>query len=70
VIWDLINIAWLLNPDWVPSHLVATPILSADLRWQAREPTKPQAHPMREAFAVQRDAIFNDLFACLAASAA
>ena len=70
VIWDLINIAWLLNPDWVPSQFVATPILGADLRWQAREPTEPQAHPMREAFAVQRDAIFNDLFACLAASAA
>ena len=62
VIWDLINIAWLLNPDWVPSHIVDTPILSQDLRWKQRE----SAHPMREAFAVQRDAIFNDLFARLA----
>ena len=61
VIWDLINIAWLLNPEWVPSHLVATPRLGSDLRWQTREP----AHPMREALGVQRDAIFNDLFACL-----
>jgi purine nucleosidase len=62
VIWDLINIAWLLEPAWVSSHLVPAPRLGADLRWQVRE----QAHPMREAFAVQRDAIFNDLFACLA----
>lgn len=62
VIWDLINIAWLLDPAWVPSHLVATPRLGADLRWQPRA----HAHPMREAYAVQRDAIFNDLFACLA----
>ncbi len=62
VIWDLINIAWLLNPDWVPSHIVNTPILGNDLRWAERE----NAQPMREAFAVQRDAIFNDLFNCLA----
>jgi purine nucleosidase len=62
VIWDLINIAWLLEPEWVPSHIVPTPVLGADLRWHARA----HAHPMREAYAVQRDAIFNDLFAALA----
>ncbi len=61
VIWDLINIAWLLNPAWVPSEIVATPILGDDLRWKLR----PRSHPMREAYAVQRDAIFNDLFAGL-----
>ncbi len=66
VIWDLINIAWLLNPDWVPSDLVSTPTLVADLRWQKQ----PNAHPMREAYAVQRDAIFNDLFSCLAKTTA
>jgi purine nucleosidase len=64
VIWDLINIAWLLDPAWVPSHIVPTPVLGPDLRWHSRA----DAHPMREAFSVQRDAIFNDLFACLAAS--
>ena len=64
VIWDLINFAWLLNPDWVPSQIVNTPILDNDLLWK----TRPHAHPMREAFAVQRDAIFNDLFTALASS--
>ena len=61
VIWDVINIAWMLNPQWVPSELVRTPRLDADLRWQ------PDAtrHLMREAYGVQRDAIFNDLFAKL-----
>ena len=48
VIWDLINFAWLINPDWVPSNIVPTPIL--------------------EAYAVQRDEIFNDFFARLAAT--
>ncbi len=65
VIWDLINIAWLLQPDWVPSSLVRTPALSDALCWQAR----PGAHLMREAYAVQRDAIFKDFFATLARAA-
>ena len=62
VIWDVINIAWLLNPDWVPSGLVRTPLLGDDLIWQAA----PNRHWMREAYAVQRDAIFADLFSKIA----
>ncbi len=58
VIWDLICVAWLLDPRWVPSELVRTPRLDADCRWQGA----PGRHLMREAHAVQRDAIFNDLF--------
>ena len=58
VVWDIINIAWLLNPAWVPSGLIRTPKLTDDRRWQAAN-----GQPlMREAFAVQRDAIFGDLF--------
>lgn len=58
VIWDLICVAWLLDPRWVPSDLVRSPRLDADRRWQP----EPGRHLMREAHAVQRDAIFNDLF--------
>lgn len=58
VIWDLINLAWVMQPDWVPSALVRTPRLGNDLRWQAA-PDRPW---MREAHAVNRDAIFRDLF--------
>jgi purine nucleosidase len=61
VIWDVINVAWLLNADWVPSTLVPTPGLSEDRRWLAR----PGAPPMREAYAVARDAIFGDFFEML-----
>jgi inosine-uridine nucleoside N-ribohydrolase len=62
VIWDLIDIAWLLDPDWVPSGLVATPALGDDRRWL---PPRAGAPPMREAHAVARDAIFGDFFATL-----
>jgi len=62
VMWDLINFAWLLNADWVPSELVPTPGLSAERRWT---PPHAGAPPMREAFGVARDAIFSDFFATL-----
>lgn len=61
VIWDLICIAWLLEPAWVPSSLVRTPRLGDDRRWVA----DAARHPMREAHAVQRDAVFAAFFAGL-----
>ena len=62
VIWDLICVAWLLDPRWVPSELVRTPRLDGERRWQPAS----DRHLMREAHAVERDAIFNDFFAKLA----
>jgi inosine-uridine nucleoside N-ribohydrolase len=62
VIWDVICVAWALEPAWVRSELRRSPVLRADFRWAAA----PGRHPIREAFAVQRDAIFNDLFRKLA----
>lgn len=58
VIWDVITIAWLINPQWVPSELVRTPLLGADQRWRQGV----DRHLMREAYAVARDAIFADFF--------
>lgn len=65
VIWDIINIAWLINPDWVPTHLTRAPILDADLYWQ-HDATR---HEMREAHDVQRDEIFLDFYEKLARAA-
>ncbi len=65
VIWDLICVAWLLEPRWVPSEMVRTPRLSAGRRWIA----DTSRHPMREAYAVQRDAIFRAFFESLPAHA-
>ncbi|WP_299780528.1 nucleoside hydrolase [uncultured Roseobacter sp.] len=65
VIWDIINIAWLINPDWVPTHLTQSPILDAELYWQ-RDANR---HQMREAHDVQRDEIFLDFYDKLAAAA-
>jgi purine nucleosidase len=66
VMWDLICVAWLLEPDWVPSEITSTPRLGDDLRWVSDS----RRHPMREGHAVKRDAIFRDFFAKLAQASA
>lgn len=62
VIWDLVNVAWLVEPSWLVLHDVATPVLDEELRWAPR----PHAPLMREAVSIDRDAVFRDLFARLA----
>jgi purine nucleosidase len=64
VIWDLINIAWLINPAWVPTKLVPTPALGNDRFWHHDESTAPP-HLSREAFDIDRDSIFRDFFSKL-----
>jgi inosine-uridine nucleoside N-ribohydrolase len=65
VIWDIIVIAWLIDPDWVASHLTTSPILTEDLYWQK----DPARHVMREAHDVQRDEIYLHFYDRLAAAA-
>lgn len=65
IIWDLINFAWLLNSDWVPSQIVKAPVLTDDLYWKQA----PDRHDMREAIGIDRDEIFRDFLTKLAARA-
>lgn len=58
IVWDLINIAWLINPDWVPSDLLPAPQLCDQLMWQHPE----DRHLTREAYDVNRDAIYHDFY--------
>ena len=58
VIWDIINIAWLINPSWVATFMTTSPILNDELFWEKSD----ARHPMREAYDVQRDEIFLDLW--------
>ena len=63
VIWDVSTIAWLLDPSTVPSKLIPSPVLTADIRW-----LHPGGrHLIREATHVRRDPIFRDIFTKFAA---
>ncbi len=58
VCWDFINFAWLIDPTWVPTQLVPTPVLDDDLRWR-QLPGRPL---MSEAIDIDRDAVYRDFF--------
>lgn len=64
VIWDISTVAWLVNPSWVPSSVVPSPVLTDDFKYK-REAGR---HPVRVATYVDRDRVFNDLFRKLAAA--
>jgi inosine-uridine nucleoside N-ribohydrolase len=58
VIWDISVPAWIINPAWIPSALVPSPVLTSDMRWEKQ----PSRHQIRVATNVQRDPVFFDLF--------
>ncbi len=62
VIWDISTVAWMIEPRWIPSALVPSPILTSDLRWEQRS----GRHQIRVATHVERDPVFHDLFTKLA----
>jgi purine nucleosidase len=57
-IWDVGPIAWLVNPDWVDTTLVHSPILTSQQTWSH----DTRRHFIRQARSLKRDAIFADLF--------
>ena len=61
VIWDIATIAYLINPSWVPTALVHSPILTDQVTWSIDQ----SRHLIRYANYIHRDPIFRDLFAKL-----
>lgn len=64
-IWDMAPVAWLIDPDWCPSALLPTPILTEVPTWSF-DAARPL---MRYVRAVDRDAILRDFFVKLDAFA-
>ena len=61
VIWDIVAVAWCVMPEAVPTRLAPTPILQPDKRYSL-DFTR---HLIREAYAVQRDDIFREVYRLL-----
>lgn len=61
-IWDVVAVAWLMNPSWVPTNLVHSPILTDQVTYSVDR----SRHFIRMATTLNRDAIFRDLFSKLA----
>jgi len=58
VLWDMTAVAWLINPDWLPSHLTHTPLVTGQYTFSFDE----GRHLMRTVYFVRRDPIFRDFF--------
>jgi inosine-uridine nucleoside N-ribohydrolase len=58
VIWDIAAVAYLINPSWVPTRVVHSPVLTDQVTWS----TDQSRHFIKSAYHVDRDAIFKDLF--------
>jgi inosine-uridine nucleoside N-ribohydrolase len=64
-IWDMAAIAWLIEPDWVPTVLMPSPVLTSEVTWSVDR----RRHQIRCATFVHRDPIMRDFFARLEAFA-
>ena len=60
-IWDVVAVAWVVNPSWVRTNLVHSPILTDQVTYS----TDRSRHFIRMATSINRDAIFRDLFSKL-----
>jgi len=57
-IWDVIPIAWLVNPSWIKTSIVHSPILTDQMTFSFDD----SRHLIRFATELNRDVIFGDLF--------
>ena len=58
VIWDISAIAYLIDPSWVSTEVVHSPILTDQLTWSIDR----SRHLIRSATRIRRNGIFGDLF--------
>lgn len=63
-IWDMAAVGWVLDPDWAPSVLVPTPIVT-ELRTYSFDASR---HPMRYVTQIRRNPILRDFFIKLRAA--
>jgi inosine-uridine nucleoside N-ribohydrolase len=58
VVWDVTAVAWLINPSWLPTNIVHSPVLTDQVTYSVDH----SRHFIRMATSVNRDAVFKDLF--------
>jgi purine nucleosidase len=74
-LWDVVTVGYLINPDWVPSKLITSPVITQRTNGEAWSNTQTawRQHPLtwssdssrhliRYGYYVERDPIMRDLF--------
>jgi len=57
-IWDIGAIAYMINPDWMPTKVIPSPLLTDDGQYGL----DPLRHPVRIAYMAKRNPIFKDMY--------
>jgi inosine-uridine nucleoside N-ribohydrolase len=65
VLWDMTALAWLINADWTPSHLIHSPIVTDQYTFSFDD----SRHLVRAVYYIRRDPIFRDFFQKIEAAA-
>ncbi len=58
VLWDMTAVAWVINDEWLPSHLVHSPIVTNEYTYSFDN----SRHLIRVVYHLRRDPIFRDFF--------
>lgn len=58
VLWDMTAVAWVIQPRWLPSNLVHSPVVTDNYTFSV----DASRHFIRSVYHVQRDPIFRDFF--------
>jgi inosine-uridine nucleoside N-ribohydrolase len=58
VLWDMTAVAWVIDHEWLPSHLVHSPIVTNDYTYSFDS----SRHLIRMVHFIHRDPIFRDFF--------
>lgn len=65
VLWDMTAVAWLIDHEWLPSHIAHSPIVTDNYTYSFDD----SRHLIRVVYFVRRDPIFRDFFSKLAGTA-
>ena len=55
-IWDMAAIGYVLNEDWAPCNIVASPVLLDNMSWASDK----NRHPIKIVYEIKRDPILKD----------
>lgn len=58
ILWDMTAVAWVIQPEWLPSVLVHSPIVTNDYTYSFDD----SRHLIRMVYFLDRDPIFRDFF--------
>jgi inosine-uridine nucleoside N-ribohydrolase len=58
-VWDIATIAYMIQPAWVPTQIISSPVMTDDL---SLHPGPAGRHNIRTAWFLHRNPIFQDLF--------